>query len=155
MVRLASGGVDFASHFLGDEAEFLALSVAGSHGFAEVGEVVGEALLFLVDVQLFDVVDKLLFEAVLVIIHADGLFECGGNLFADFGHTFRFIRFDFLHQCLDVVQLFVELLFKGGTFLDAEIGDLHDGLVDGLAHDSPFLFAQFLDVYLGQHIRHP
>ena len=57
MVRLASRGVDFASHFLGDEAELLALSVAGSHGFAEVGEVVGEALLFLVDVELFDVVD--------------------------------------------------------------------------------------------------
>ena len=155
MVRLASGGVDFASHFLGDEAELLALSVAGGHGFAEVGEVIGEALLFLVDVQFLDIVDKLLFQTVLVVIHTDGLFEGSGNLFADFGHTFHFVRFDFLHQCLDVVQFFVELLFEGSSFLDAEVGDLGDGFIDGLAHDGPFLFTQFLDVHLGQHIRHP
>ena len=154
MVRLASGGIDFTSHFLGYEAELLALSVAGSHGFAEVGKVVGEALLFLVDVQLLDVVYQFLFQTVLVIIHADGLFECSGNFFTDFGHTFHFVRFDILHQCFDVVQLFVEFLFKGGSFLDAEVGDLVNGFVDGLAYDGPFLVAQFLDVDFGQYVRH-
>ena len=33
MVRLAAGGIDFTSHFLGDESQFLALSVSASHGF--------------------------------------------------------------------------------------------------------------------------
>ena len=103
MVRLASGGVDFTTHFLSDETKFLALSVTGSHGFAEVGEVVAESLLFLVDVELFDVVNQLLFQTVLVIIHTDGLFQCSSNLFADFGHTFHFVRFDFLHQGLDII----------------------------------------------------
>ena len=154
MVRLATGSINFASHFLSDETQFLSLSVAGSHGFAEVSEVVGEALLFLVDVQLFDVVDQFLLQAVLVVVHADGLFEGSRNLFADFGYTFHFVRLDILHQCFDVVQFFVEFLFEGSTFLNAEVGNLSDGLVNRLTDYTPFFFGQFLDVYFSQYIWH-
>lgn len=50
MIRLASGGVDFASHFLSDEAQLLALAVSVIQCFAEIIQVIGKTLLFFVDV---------------------------------------------------------------------------------------------------------
>ena len=58
MVGLAAKRIDFPSHFLSDETEFFALSVAAFQRADEIFQVVGEALFFLVDIQLFDVVDQ-------------------------------------------------------------------------------------------------
>ena len=69
MVGLAAKRIDFPSHFLSDETELFALSVAAFQRADEIFQVVGETLFFLVDIQLFDVVDELLLQAVLVIIH--------------------------------------------------------------------------------------
>ena len=62
MVGLAAKRIDFPSHFLSDETEFFALSVAAFQRADEIFQVVGEALFFLVDIQLFDVVDQFLFQ---------------------------------------------------------------------------------------------
>lgn len=72
VVRLAAGGIDFPSHFLGDESQLLALSVSACHRFAEIAQVIGQTLFFFVDVQLFDVIDEFLFQSVLVVVYADG-----------------------------------------------------------------------------------
>ena len=50
VVRLATGSIDLASHFLSDESQLLALSVSSSHCFAEIAQVVGQTLFFFVNV---------------------------------------------------------------------------------------------------------
>ena len=61
LVAFAAGGVDFASHFLRDEPQFLAHAVTFfAHGLAEIVQMIGQTLLLFTDVQLLDVIDKLL-----------------------------------------------------------------------------------------------
>ena len=92
MVGLAAKRIDFPSHFLSDETELFALSVAAFQRADEIFQVVGEALFFLVDIQLFDVVDQLLFQSVLVVVRVQRLFERVGDTFLDFLHPFFFVR---------------------------------------------------------------
>ena len=70
LVALRAGCIDFAPHFLSDKTEFFALPATVEHCLLEVIEVIGEALLFFVDIELFDVVDEFLFKSALVVIHA-------------------------------------------------------------------------------------
>lgn len=69
LIALAACGVDFASHLLGYEAELLALAYAVVHGLAEIFQMVGKALFFLVDVEFLYVIDKLLLKTVLVVFY--------------------------------------------------------------------------------------
>ncbi len=57
------------THLLGDEAELLAYTMTFLvHRLTEILEVVGETLLLLADIQLLNVVDELLLQAVLVVV---------------------------------------------------------------------------------------
>ena len=152
--RLAAGGIDFASHFLCDESQFLSLTVSVGHGFTEIVQVIAQTLLLFVDIQFFDIIDQLLFQTVFVVIGVEGLFQCLCNAFTDFRHTLFLERFDGFQQVFDVVDFFCEFLFQGQTFLLAEVGQVLQGLLYGLAYRTPFFFGQFLDVDFRQYIGH-
>ena len=66
VVGLRSEGVDFTSHFLCDEAEFLAGSFLVD-AFLEVVAVLALAHLFLSDVKLFEIENQFLLEAVFIV----------------------------------------------------------------------------------------
>ena len=103
VVALAACGVDFASHLLCYETELLALSVAFAHCLAEVGEVVGEALFLLVDVEFLDVVDEFLLESVVVILYAEALLEAVEDALAYLLGALLLIGYDAVEQGFYVV----------------------------------------------------
>ena len=102
--------------------------------------MVGETLFFLVDIQLFDVVDQFLFQSVLVVVCVQRLFERVGDTFLDFLHPFFFVRSYLFEQQCDVSYLFAELLFQCGTFLFAEIYQMINRFKHRGVHYFPFLF---------------
>ena len=61
MIGFTSGGIDFASHFLSNETKLFALSMSFVHGFTEIIQMIGKALLFFVYIQFFDIVYQFLF----------------------------------------------------------------------------------------------
>ena len=154
MVGLAAKRIDFPSHFLSDETEFFALSVAAFQRADEIFQVVGEALFFLVDIQLFDVVDQFLFQPILVVVRVQRLFERVGDTFLDFLHPFFFVRSYLFEQQCDVSYLFAELLFQCGAFLFAEVYQMTDCFENGGTYHFPFFFRQLLDFSLRHNVRH-
>ena len=64
MVGFGTDGVDLTSHLLQDEAEFLALGCLVVQGFKKIIAVFPEPDLFFCDIQLFKVIDQLLFKTV-------------------------------------------------------------------------------------------
>ena len=76
------------------------------HGFAEIIEMIGKALLLLADVEFLYIVDKFLLEAVLVVVHAFEFFEARFEAFAYLGHAALLEGNDLLHKGGDVVELF-------------------------------------------------
>ena len=95
MVAFRTKGVDFTSHFLGDETEFLTLSVSALHRADVIFQVVVQAVLFLVYIQFFDIIDHLLFEPVLVVVLSGNLFEIVHDTGFDFFDPLLFILFYF------------------------------------------------------------
>ena len=69
MIGLAAQCIDFTSHFLSDKSQFLALSVAAFQRTDKIFQMVAKALFLLVDIQLFDIVNQLLLQAVFVVVH--------------------------------------------------------------------------------------
>ena len=98
MVGFGAGGVDFAAHLLGYEAQLLAAGGLGGHGLAEVVDVFLQAHFLLGDVEFLEVVDEFLLEAVGVDFDVgvgevafDALFG-GVDAFALSSTIFRAIR---------------------------------------------------------------
>ena len=152
VVRFTAECIDLPSHFLSDETELLALSVAAFQRADEIFQVVGEALFFLVDIQFFDVVNQFLFQTILVRVQR--LFECVGDTFLDFLHPFFFVRSYLFEQQCDVSYLFAELLFQCGAFLFAEVYQMTDCFENGGTYHFPFFFRQLLDFSLRHNVRH-
>ena len=124
------------------------------HGLAEVLQVVGQTLLLLADVQLLDVVDELLLQTVLVVLHAGNLLQPVDDALANLLHAALLVGLDAGQQLLDVVNLLLKLLFKGGTLLLAEVHQCLDGLFHSLAGSGPLVVAQHLLLRLRQHVGH-
>ena len=116
--------------------------------------MVGEALLLLADVQFLDVIDKLLLQAVLVVLHVGDGFESFHDACADFLHSRLLVRLDALQQVLYVVHLLAELLLKGSAFLRTEVYEMRDGVVHSTAHHVPFLVCKRLSLSLCGYVRH-
>ena len=152
VVGLAAGGVDFAPHLLGDEAELLALAVSVGEGLAEVVEVVGEALLLFVDVELLDVVDELLLEAVAVVVGAEGLLEVVEDAGTDVLDALFFVGLDGVEEGFDVIDFLAELLLESGALLAAELDEAVDGLARGGEGDVPLLVGEFGGGRACQHV---
>ena len=68
LVRLGTERVDFATHLLADEAQLLALALAGLHGLEKIFQVVVEPVLLFVDVEFLDIENHLLLEPVFVVV---------------------------------------------------------------------------------------
>ena len=110
MIGLASQRIDFTSHFLGNETQFLTLPASILHSINEVFQVVAQALFFFVDIQFLNVIDEFLLQTVLVIVHADGLFQSIRDAFFDFLYTLFFVRINRSQQLGNIRNLFAELL---------------------------------------------
>ena len=94
MVGFRAGGVDFAPHLLGYEAEFLAAVLFVVHGVAEVVDVFGQAYFFFGDVEFFEVVDELLLEPVGVDFLDGGFAEVAVDAFFGRVDAFLFVLGD-------------------------------------------------------------
>src|SRR3546814_12920615 len=64
MIGLRAQRIDFAAHFLRDEAQFLSVRIGIFERLEKIAAVASEAHLLFGDVQLIDIEDELLFEAV-------------------------------------------------------------------------------------------
>ena len=118
--------------------------------------MVGQSLLLLADVQLLDVVNHLLLQAVLVVVDA---FERGQPLYDALAYLLRargLEGFDACKQASDVVQLLLEFPLQGSTFLDAEVNETLYAFLHNALHLRPFFVAQFrLHLVVAQHFGHP
>ena len=56
MIGLAAQRIDFAAHFLCDEAQLLTLSATAFERADKVFQVIGKTLLFFVDIEFLDVI---------------------------------------------------------------------------------------------------
>ena len=63
-----TSGVDLAAHLLHDKTEFLALGLRLSHRFEEVVAMLAQADFFFRDVQLLNIEDHLLLQAVRIVL---------------------------------------------------------------------------------------
>ena len=112
------------------------------HRFAEVLEVVGQSLLLLVDVELLDVVNHLLLQAVLVVLHLRDRLQSLYDALANLLGPALLIRLDTLQEVRYVIELFRELVLQGSPFLTAELRQLLQRTANGFEGGLPFLFAQ-------------
>ena len=142
MVGLGAGGVDFAPHLLGDESEFLAVGALFGHGLTEIVDVLLEADFLFGDVELLEVVDEFLLEAVGVGLLDGGL----GKVFADafFGRldALGLVGRNLVEFLFDEVDMLRDVAAQDFALFLAEAVDLCDGLFDGLPHECPFLFVE-------------
>lgn len=83
-------------------------------------QVVGKALLLLADVELLDVVDEFLLQAVLVVIHIRNLLQSVNDVLSDLLHASLLVWFDASQERLDVIHFLSKFLLKSGSFLLAE-----------------------------------
>ena len=90
------------------------------HGLAEILQVVGKALLLLADVELLDVVDEFLLQAVLVVIHIRNLLQTVNDVLSDLLHASLLVWLDAGKESLDVIHLLSKFLLESGSFLLAE-----------------------------------
>ncbi len=117
--------------------------------------MVGQALFLLADVELLDVVDQLLLQTVLVVLHAGNLLQAVDDALANLLHTALLKGLNLSHEALYVVYLLCKLLLQSGTFLTAEAHQCPDGLFHGLTCCGPLLVAELFHVGARQHVGHP
>ena len=117
MVAFGAEGVDFASHLLGYEAEFFALSGSGGfHRFDKICKVFAEALLFLVDIEFFDVEYHFLFEAAFVVVGEVEFSEVFLDALPYLGYSLLLERLYLPEQLGEVVYARCEELFEFESF---------------------------------------
>ena len=154
LIGLRACGVDFATHLLSDETEFLSLSGGICHRLTEILQVVSQTLFLLTDVQFLNIIDEFLFQTVLVVLRLRNLLQPVNNTGADFLDTALLIRFDGRQELFDVVNLLTEFLLQCSTFLRTEVNQMLQGFFDTSTNSIPLLVSQNLDFRLGQHIGH-
>ena len=104
MVGLGAGGIDFSSHFLGYETQFLARIRVGFDDFHEIFAMLAQADLFFVDVQFLKIENHFLFQP--FRIRGNGkLGQSGIYLFLDCRNPFSLQCFDFRNEIHDVGHL--------------------------------------------------
>ena len=112
--------------------------------------MVGEALLFLVDIEFLDVVYHLLLEAVVAIVDFQAV-EPVDNLLAYLVGALRLILFNLFEQGGDVMDFLFKLLLHGLALLTAESGEAMEGIANSLAHGLPLLIGGLGLCGLGLH----
>ena len=109
------------------------------HGLAEILQVVGKALLLFADVELLDVVDELLLQTVLVIIHIRNLLQTVYDVLADLLHACLLVWFNAGKESLDIIHFLGEFLLQGSSFLLAEVAQMADSLANCIFCHCPLL----------------
>mgnify|MGYP003298702690 CR=1 FL=1 len=108
MVGFGAGGVDFAAHLLGYEAQLFAAGGLVGHGLAEVVDVFLQAHFLFGDVEFFQIVDEFLFES--VGVHLDGGFgEVAFDALLGGVYAFAFEGGDLVQLGFDEVYMLVEV----------------------------------------------
>ena len=105
--------------------------------------MVGEPLLFFVDIEFLNIEDELLFQTVLVVVDAFEFCQPFLETFPNFLHTALLERFDACKQVFDGIDVLVEFHGKGFAFLSAEIHQRFDSLVYGIFGHFPLFIAEF------------
>ena len=153
LVAFTAGRVDFAAHFLCDEAQFLAHAAAVFvHCFAEIAEVIGQPLFLFADVQLLNIIDQLLLQTVFVVVDTGDLLQSLDDILAYFLRASLFIRLDAGKKTLDIVNLFVEFQLQGRAFLLAKSHQSGNRFIDGLQGKGPLLVGELLHIGLRSDI---
>ena len=104
----------------------------------EVSEVVRQPILLLVDVQLLEVIDQLLLEAVAIVLHLTDLFQVLRQATANLLHALLFVRIHLTKQIADDADLLLKDTAEHGALLRAEVDQPRDGLADSAVHRLPF-----------------
>ena len=120
----------------------------------KVFQVIGKTLLFFVDIEFLDVIDKFLFQAVLVIIHTQCLFKRIGDTVLYLAYPFLLVGSHRFEQPCYILYLLTEFLFERCALLLAEVYQMIDSLFHCRMHHCPFLIAQLLSLILRHYIRH-
>ena len=121
-------------------------------GLDEIFQVVGQPLFFFVDIQLFDVVNQFLFQAVFVIIHFQCLLKSLHDALFDAPHTFLLIRLYFCQEAGNVGNLLAEFFLQRNAFLASELHQRVQGTLDSFVRQSPFFIRKLLHFVLGQDV---
>ena len=116
--------------------------------------MVRQTLLLLADVQLLDIVDELLFQAVLVVLSARNLLQAIDDALTDLLHTRLLVGFYRCQQLFDVINLLAKLLLQSGTLLCTEVHQMLHSLLYTTLHDLPLLVTEQLYLRLCQHVGH-
>ena len=156
LIAFAARRIDLPTHLLSDETELFALSVTLVHRLAEVLKMVRQTLFLFVDIQLFDVVNHLLLEPVLVVFHiwyrGKALHDTPSDLF----HSLLLVGIYAGKKGCDIVQLLLELMLQSLTFLTTERNKLIDSTLHYTSGDLPLLFGKLLLGFVPRKdIRHP
>ena len=153
MVGLTTQRINLTSHFLCDEPQLLTLPVTTFQSTDEILQMIGKALLLLIDIQFLNVINKFLLQAVLIIIHTQGLFQGIGDTFFDFNNTFFLVRRYRFEQMSYIGYFLTEFLFQSSPFLFAEVHQMVDSFTDGSMYNRPLFVTQLLRFVLRHHIR--
>ena len=117
--------------------------------------MIRQALLFLADVEPFDVVDEFLLQPILVVFDLGNAVQSLDDALADFLHALLLESLDAGEQLPDVIDFLGEFPFERCPFLTAEVGERVEGLLHGLAHHRPFLLAEHFGLGARRHVGHP
>ena len=94
-----------------------------------------QAHFLLGDVEFFEIIDKLLLEAVLVVLSRSGqLGKVFRDALLDDFVAVLLVRLHLFQKVEDQVDAMQQVFLQGLTFLDAEAIDQFQGLVEGLTH---------------------
>ena len=128
LIALRASGVDLSAHLLCYEAQLLTLSARLLQGFAEIFQVVSQALLLFANVELLDIINQFLLKAVLIILNVGYALQAINNAGTYLLNTSFLPRLNAVQQLLNVVNLLSKLLLKGSTLLLTEVDQFVNSL---------------------------
>ena len=152
LVGLRTSCVDLATHLLSDKAELATRLLLIVGYLAEVLAVVLESNLLLGDVELLDIEYHLLFQAVVVYLHAQ-LFDTLADALAYSLHALSLEWDDLVAQLLNQIHATQKVSDKDCTLLLAEGFELLDSALYG-GHDSSLLLLRCVGNVVRKYIRH-
>ena len=116
--------------------------------------MIGQALLFLADIKFLNIVDQLLLQAVLIIVHTWNLQQTVDDTRPDFLHAALLVWLNRGQQRSDIVNLLRKLLLQGSTFLGTEIHQILQCLLHCFTGSLPLFLLKLLHIRLSQYIGH-
>ena len=116
--------------------------------------MVCQALFLLTDIEFLDVVDQLLLQTVLIVVHSRNLLQTLHDALFDFLHATLLVGLDLSQQHGDIVDLLRELLLKGCSLLCTEVHEVLQSLTDGTFNCLPLFVVQLLCIRLCQYVGH-